>query len=127
MEGHVYFILSMACEQQQWEQPPHHGAARLPGGAATAAQRRVRVPRQPPVALARAFGAALPALRCVGFVPSVLLLASGFVIILVLETVYIERKSDVATWQAFKTLQKRCARKTASYFETQPELQKTTD
>ena len=99
----------MACEQQQREQPPHHGAARLPGAAAAAAQRRVRVPRQPPVALARAFWAALPALRCVGFVPSVLLLASSFVI-LVLETVYIERKSDVATWQTFKTIQKRCAR-----------------
>ena len=48
---------------------------------------------------------------CVGFVPSVLLLASS--VFLVLANVYIERKSDVATWQTFKTLQKRCARRPA--------------
>ena len=58
VEGDVDAVVGLARVQQQWEQPPHHGAARLPGGAATAALRRVSVPGQPPVALASAFWAA---------------------------------------------------------------------
>ena len=30
VEGHIYEVFGLARVQQQWEQPPHHGAARLP-------------------------------------------------------------------------------------------------